>query len=705
MKLMVKQSSLRLRGFALPTVMITSVIMLILLLSSLQLIAVAGTAMRDRQYNLLAREAAESGVVMADACMRSGNSAWSNDLFPGSGCDGSESQCEDATCYLTIKPNVRTTFQVPKNGTVSSDGLYIKYIVEGKTELTRTSDSSVYKTYVYKQVWSTSAVAGYAGGLPVGTSLDGYWSIPPDGYLYEDGRAVSRTVYADLFAVIGTTFGAGDGSTTFNLPDSRGRTAINISSSDTEFDVLGEKTGIEEVALTANQIPAHTHTGTTGSANAISYRIVHQAGTSRSSTQFVGWTGSGGYGDSTNSSYQSAMHTHDFTTNSTGGGSAHTNVQPSIVKMSVIKYKKPVNGLSNLPAGISIRGYWSSAPDEYLDEDGSAVSRTAYSELLGAIGTNFGVGNGSTTFNLPDSRGRTVVNLDSTDTDFNTTGKKIGDKAVTLTTNQIPAHTHSGVTGSGNTMFYRIAGGESSSLKSSGWNHFKGYGSGSYTSYSDASFPTAPHTHNFTTNSTGGGESHTNIQPSIVKRSVIKYTAPSTVESVPVGTSIESYRTIAPSGYLAEDGSAVSRTVYSKLFATIGTTYGEGNGSTTFNLPDSRGRITVNLGSNSSYFSSLGAKSGVKSVTLTVDQLPAHTHTGTTGSGNSMFWRLVYTVGSSSYGNHAVGYRGTATFTDYTDANWPGSIHTHNFTTNSTGGGESHPNIQPSIVKTTYIKY
>ena len=166
---MVKQSSLRLRGFALPTVMITSVIMLILLLSSLQLIAVAGTAMRDRQYNLLAREAAESGVVMADACMRSGNSAWSNDLFPGSGCDGSESQCEDATCYLTIKPNVRTTFQVPKNGTVSSDGLYIKYIVESKTELTRTSDSSVYKTYVYKQVWSTSAVAGYAGRLPVGT--------------------------------------------------------------------------------------------------------------------------------------------------------------------------------------------------------------------------------------------------------------------------------------------------------------------------------------------------------------------------------------------------------------------------------------------------------------------------------------------------------------------------------------------------------
>lgn len=47
-------------------------------------------------------------------------------------------------------------------------------------------------------------------------------STPPTGYLKANGALVSRTTYADLFAAIGTTFGAGDGSTTFNLPDLRG---------------------------------------------------------------------------------------------------------------------------------------------------------------------------------------------------------------------------------------------------------------------------------------------------------------------------------------------------------------------------------------------------------------------------------------------------------------------------------------------------
>lgn len=51
-----------------------------------------------------------------------------------------------------------------------------------------------------------------------------FWpaSTPPSGWLERDGSAVSRTVYADLFAIIGTTYGVGDGTTTFNLPDDRG---------------------------------------------------------------------------------------------------------------------------------------------------------------------------------------------------------------------------------------------------------------------------------------------------------------------------------------------------------------------------------------------------------------------------------------------------------------------------------------------------
>lgn len=63
-----------------------------------------------------------------------------------------------------------------------------------------------------------------SGVLPSGVGMD-YWgdTLPAGGWLWADGSAVSRTTYAGLFAVYGTKYGAGDGSTTFNLPDKRGR--------------------------------------------------------------------------------------------------------------------------------------------------------------------------------------------------------------------------------------------------------------------------------------------------------------------------------------------------------------------------------------------------------------------------------------------------------------------------------------------------
>ena len=55
--------------------------------------------------------------------------------------------------------------------------------------------------------------------LPIGTQVAYGGITPPSGWLICDGSAISRTTYADLFAVIGTSYGAGDGSTTFNLPN------------------------------------------------------------------------------------------------------------------------------------------------------------------------------------------------------------------------------------------------------------------------------------------------------------------------------------------------------------------------------------------------------------------------------------------------------------------------------------------------------
>lgn len=62
--------------------------------------------------------------------------------------------------------------------------------------------------------------------LPIGTTLEYSGTSLPPGFLWEDGANVSRSTYAALFAAIGTTYGAGNGSTTFAVPDSRGRVAV-----------------------------------------------------------------------------------------------------------------------------------------------------------------------------------------------------------------------------------------------------------------------------------------------------------------------------------------------------------------------------------------------------------------------------------------------------------------------------------------------
>ena len=87
------------------------------------------------------------------------------------------------------------------------------------------------------------------------------WSTntAPSGWFVCDGSAISRTTYSDLFAVIGTIYGVGDGSTTFNVPNLKGRAIVGRDASQTEFDVLGETGGEKTHVLTESEMPSHRH--------------------------------------------------------------------------------------------------------------------------------------------------------------------------------------------------------------------------------------------------------------------------------------------------------------------------------------------------------------------------------------------------------------------------------------------------------------
>jgi hypothetical protein len=107
--------------------------------------------------------------------------------------------------------------------------------------------------------------AGTTAVLPAGiVSLFG-GSAAPTGWLICDGSAISRTTYSILFAAVGTTYGAGDGSTTFNLPDLRGRVPVGLASGGaTNVATLGNNDG--HAATTRNVSHHHTiQSGTGGS--------------------------------------------------------------------------------------------------------------------------------------------------------------------------------------------------------------------------------------------------------------------------------------------------------------------------------------------------------------------------------------------------------------------------------------------------------
>lgn len=165
-------------------------------------------------------------------------------------------------------------------------------------------------------------------GMPAGTIVGWAAATAPSSWLIADGTAVSRTTYAALFARIGTTFGTGDGSTTFNLPNLAGRVPVGKNAG--TFATLGATGGEETHVLTTPEMPSHTHGPGAGTNYMNSYTSVSNLATG----------GSGRAGDASASSTATAA---------TGGGSAHNNLQPYQVINYIIKYTDAVTASNLLP--------------------------------------------------------------------------------------------------------------------------------------------------------------------------------------------------------------------------------------------------------------------------------------------------------------------------------------------------------------------
>jgi microcystin-dependent protein len=238
----------------------------------------------------------------------------------------------------------------PNTGVYSPAADQIGLVAGGVAVITSTAtDVTVPVNLIVTGTLTHTGLAAGLGNTPVGSIIDYAGTSAPTGWLLCYGQAVSRTTYSALFAIIDEIYGEGDNSTTFNLPDLRGRVTAGQDdmggssanrltgvTGSVNGDTLAAAGGEEEHLITEAELPEHSHPGTTNNevadhthsfardtasvASGVNHTVYVTSGTSVTVTTGV----------------ESDSHGHAFTTGLTGSTDPHNNVQPTIILNKII---------------------------------------------------------------------------------------------------------------------------------------------------------------------------------------------------------------------------------------------------------------------------------------------------------------------------------------------------------------------------------
>ena len=379
--------------------------------------------------------------------------------------------------------------------------------------------------------------------LPIGAIMAWPTDEIPDNFVEANGQNLSQTLYSELYQVYGdyyNTDSTPDGY--FGVPNLNSRVPVGVDTSQTEFNTVGKTGGnkvFNGIRLTSYLADGSTEYGFSNIGNYANRTIVasgdiggsvHRGETPINISllqpyivqKYIIKAKPG------NSTSLASVTVGETTTLEPGADATVTNV--GTAKDLILDFGIPQGEMGSPgetePIGTIKMYGGTTAPDGYMFANGQAISRTTYSDLFAIYGTTFGAGDGSTTFNLPNLNGRTPVGLNAKDSDFNTIGKTGGEKAHTLTANELAAHRH-GFQG-GSALFTQPDQG------------VKGLGSGNLWIEGVGAIPT-------TSTDGGANQPHNNMQPYMVLNYIIKVIQYTPVQGVIENSMDSNSTTDAPS--------------------------------------------------------------------------------------------------------------------------------------------------------------